>query len=144
MGTLQQLEHWRATHHPRWLVFLRVALGICLFFKGITFMNNSVHLETILAESNLNSYDSWLPLVITWAHLLGGFLIIIGLLTRWAIVLQLPVLLGAIFIVNSPQGIFSEGSEFGFSVIVFLWLVFFLIEGAGPLSLDNYFKQHPK
>ena len=35
------------------------------------------------------------------AHLLGGFLIAIGLLTRVAVVSQIPVLLGAVFIVNA-------------------------------------------
>jgi len=141
---LHQLEQWSTTRHPRWLVFLRVALGICLFFKGITFMSNSVHLETLLAESSLSKFSSWLPLAITWAHLLGGFLIIIGLLTRWATLLQIPILLGAVIFVNASGGIFAAESDFAFSLIVLVLLIFFFIEGGGPLSLDNYFKRNPK
>ena len=144
MGTLHQLEHWSTTHHPRWLVFLRVALGICLSFKGIIFMRDSVLLETMLSQSSLESFNSWLPIVITWAHLLGGFLITIGLLTRWAALIQLPILIGAVVFVNLKRGLFATESELFFSVLVLLLLVFFLVEGGGPISLDHYFKENPK
>jgi putative oxidoreductase len=144
MGMLHQLEQWSNTHHPRWLVVLRVTLGICLFLKGITFMSSSVNLGALLEETNLGKFSTWLPLFITWAHLLGGFLIIIGLLTRWAVFLQIPILLGAIVFVNASKGVFAAESDFGFSLIVLLLLIFFLIEGGGPFSLDNYFKKNPK
>ena len=144
MGMLHQLEQWSTTHHPRWLVFPRVALGICLFLKGITFINDSAHLEMILAEASLGSMKSWLSIAITWIHLLGGFLIIIGLFTRWAILLQIPILIGAVVFINAPRGVFEAESEFGFSFAVLLLLIFFLIEGGGPMSLDNYFKKNPK
>jgi uncharacterized membrane protein YphA (DoxX/SURF4 family) len=142
MNKLHQLEQWSTTHHPRWFVFLRVALGISLFLKGISFMQNAVSLQTILAESGLDSFPSWFPLLITWAHLLGGFLIIIGLLTRWAALLQIPILCGAVILVNSARGIVV--SEFAFSLTILLLLMFFFIEGGGPISLDNYFKKNPK
>jgi hypothetical protein len=44
MGTLQQINRWSLTHHPRWLVVLRAILGICLFFKGIFFLVNTATL----------------------------------------------------------------------------------------------------
>lgn len=141
MGLLQQLEKWSATHHPRWLVFIRVALGISLFIKGISFMYDLPVLENMLSKSSLNNYSSWLALTITWIHLLGGFLIIIGLLTRWAVLLQIPILIGAVIFVNSP---FAAGSEFTFSLLILVLLVFFFVEGGGPFSLDNYFLKHPK
>ena len=144
MGTLHQLEHWSAAHHPRWLVFPRVALGIALFFKAILFMSDSVHLESMLAQSNLSSFNPWLPMVITWTHLLGGFLIIIGLFTRWAALLQLPILVGAVIFVNMQKGLFATESELTFSLVVLLLLIFFFVEGGGPISLDNYFKKNPR
>ncbi len=144
MGWLQQLEKWSITHHPRWLVLFRAVLGIALFLKGISFLNDMISLETMIAQSSISHVPDWITLIITWAHLLGGFLIIIGLLTRWAVLLQIPILLGAVIIINLPRGIFAPGSEFGFSLVVLLLLIFFLIEGGGPLSLDNYFKKHPK
>lgn len=144
MGTLQQIQHWSLMHHPRWLVVPRVALGLCLFIKGISFMISSVHTHQLLYNTVLASSADAIIIGITWAHLLGGFLIIIGLLTRWAVLLQIPILLAAILIMASQYGLFASGTELPFTVIIFLLLVFFLVEGGGPLSLDNYFRLHPK
>lgn len=140
---LHQLEKWSTTHHPRWLVFLRVALGISLFLKGITFLSNSVKLEGILTETGISQYNSWLPLVITCLHLLCGFLIIIGLLTRLLTLIMIPILFFAVVFVNASRGVFAAESEFGFSLVILLMLIFFFIEGGGPLSLDDYFKKNP-
>jgi putative oxidoreductase len=144
MGTLQQLEKWSTTHHPRWLVFLRVALGICLIIKGISFMDESVTLESMLSGTSLGFTGGWLPIIVTWLHLLGGFFIIIGLFTRLSTILLIPVLLVAVLFINLPRGIFAPGSEFGFSLAVLLMLVVFFIEGGGPLSLDDYFRRNPR
>jgi len=146
MGTLQQMTQWSMTHHPRWLVLLRVALGICLFFKGIIFISNTAVLEELLSASRFTQSESmnWLSLIIPFIHLLGGFLIIIGLLTRWAVAFQIPILLGAIIFVNSKRGIFAGESELFLSILILLLLILFFIEGGGPLSLDNYFRKNPR
>lgn len=141
---LRQIEKWSATHHPRWLVLPRVALGICLIAKGISFISNTVALESLLSEGNLHPGGSALPLIITWLHLICGFLIIIGLFTRWATLIMIPILLGAVIFINAPKGIFAGDSEFGFSLAILMILVFFFIEGGGPLSLDDYFKKNPR
>jgi uncharacterized membrane protein YphA (DoxX/SURF4 family) len=144
MGMLHNIEKWSTSHHPRWLVLPRVALGICLFLKGISFMSNTVDLELLLSESNMSVSGPAFTIIITWLHLLCGFLIIIGLFTRLATMLMIPILTGAVLFVNAQRGIFAAESEFSFSLIVLLMLVFFLIEGSGPLSLDSYFKKNPK
>ena len=142
MGTLQHIQQWGTIHHPRWLVVLRIALGICLFFKGIVFMSNSILLERLIEGSPMAGGYSWLPIAVTWANLLGGFFLVVGLLTRWVALLQLPILAGAIIFINAQKGGFAAESELGLAVIVFLLLLFFLVEGSGPLSLDAYFQNN--
>jgi uncharacterized membrane protein YphA (DoxX/SURF4 family) len=124
------------------MVVLRVALGLCLLFKGITFMSNTALLDQLLSGSPWAGNAGWLAIAITWAHLLGGFMITVGLLTRWVALLQLPILIGAIVFINAQKGGFAYQSELGLALIVLLLLVVFLIEGSGPLSLDNYFYQN--
>ena len=141
MGTLQQIQQWSLTHHPRWLVVLRVALGICLFFKGIFFLVNTATLEELVKGSLVANRTDWLVIFITWSHLLGGFLMIIGLLTRWAAMLNIPILMGAIIFINTQRDAFGA-FELPFAFIVLLLLIFFLIEGGGPISLDNFFSKH--
>ena len=69
-------------------------------------------------------------------HLLGGALIIAGLFIRFLCLVHIPILLGAVFIVNIQQGFFSGGTDLLFSLIILLLLCFFLVEG-GNFSLDN-------
>lgn len=139
MNIMHQIEHWSSIHHPRWLVFLRVFLGICLFAKGISFLSNNLLLQTFIAGSSLNDF-LWLTSVITWAHLLGGFLLIIGLFTRIACLVQIPILIGAV-IINAKEGILSINTDLNLALIILFLLIVFFVEGGGPFSLDKYFKE---
>jgi uncharacterized membrane protein YphA (DoxX/SURF4 family) len=142
MNILHRVDSWSSSHHPAWLVVIRVALGIGLFIKGIAFIGDTARLQQLLSSSNFTQPFPWLSYVITWLHLFGGFMIIIGLFTRLMAALQIPILLGAVFFINSGGGIFASGSELGLALAVLLLLVVFLIEGSGPLSLDHFFKHH--
>src|SRR5882757_3526828 len=142
MDTLRNIQQWSVTHHPRWLVILRIALGLCLFAKGITFISNATLLERLLSGSAMANSSGWLAIVITFANLLGGFMLIVGLMTRLVALLQIPILLGAIIFINAQKGGFAAESELGLAVVVLLLLVLFLIEGGGPLSMDGYFSKN--
>jgi uncharacterized membrane protein YphA (DoxX/SURF4 family) len=144
MTTLQQIRNWSATHHPRWLVIVRIGLGLFLLAKGINFMHDSTMLDRLLygGASMAENETHWLPLLITWANFLGGFMIIIGLWTRLICLLQLPILVGAIIFINSQRGGFAPESELGLAILGLVLAIFFLIEGSGPLSLDAYFERN--
>jgi len=140
MAILHQLDKWSTTH-PRLLLLLRAALGIALVWKGISFMNDMMSLKTLLAGSSFSFLPDWVALVVTWIHLLCGFLITIGLFTRLSALLQIPILIGAV-IINTSSGIFTPGSELIYALLILVLLVFFLFEGGGELSLDDYVKKH--
>lgn len=142
MGTLQQIHRWSLTHHPRWLIVVRVALGLILFVKGISFMRNATRLVELLESSIIVKGSAWWALFITWAHLLGGFLIIIGLFTRLSVLVQIPILVGAIIFLNLQPGVFNLAFELPFAAATLLLSLFFLVEGGGPLSLDNFFSKY--
>jgi len=141
---MQQLRNWSAAHHPRWLVIVRIGLGLFLMAKGINFMRDSTLLDRLLYGSVTlaDNETHWLPLIITWANLLGGFMILIGLWTRLMCLLQLPILIGAIIFINSQKGGFAPESELGLAILTLILVLFFLIEGSGPLSLDAYFEKN--
>ena len=143
MNLLHRIERQGDLHHPGWLVIVRVALGIGLFAKGISFISDTAQLQQLLAASHFTQSFPWLSYAITWLHLFGGFMIIIGLFTRIVVALQIPILLGAIIFINSGNGIFASGSELVLSIGVLLLLILFLVEGSGPVSLDRYFKNNP-
>jgi uncharacterized membrane protein YphA (DoxX/SURF4 family) len=141
MQYLHKLNDWSIKHQPQWLVFVRVALGLCLLARGISFIRNSTILQEIFTRSSIPQGLSWAASFIPWAHLFGGCMIVIGLFTRLAALLQLPILIGAIIFVNTRSGIYAGQSDLLFSIIVLVLLIFFLIEGGGPYSMDNYRKR---
>jgi uncharacterized membrane protein YphA (DoxX/SURF4 family) len=144
MNLLQRIDRWGETHHPRWLDVIRVLLGVFLFYKGVVFIQNIDVLKSVINESPVLTVMSfWLAHYIVFAHLLGGVLIIFGLLTRVAILANIPILIGAIFFVHTSTGLFNVHGEAGLSILVLLLLLFFLVEGSGPISFDEYMRRHP-
>ena len=140
MAILHQLDKWSTTH-PRLLLLLRAALGIALTSKGIVFISDIMSLKSLLSSSSLNFLPDWMALVVTWIHLLCGFLITIGLFTRLSALIQIPILIGAV-IINASAGVPNQGSELLYSVLILVLLVFFVFEGGGELSVDDYTKKH--
>lgn len=141
MSLLKQMDEWSVKHHPKWLVVLRVVLGFLLFFKGFGFIENNVLLADVIARTEFIQQATWLTTIIPWIHLLGGSMIIIGLFTRLSCLVQIPIVLGAVLLVNVKQGLFAGGSDLPFSIIILLMLCFFFVEGGGPLSFDGYLRR---
>lgn len=77
------------------------------------------------------------------AHLAGGILISLGLITRWAVVFQIPILIGAVILTGKQSGMFDFYSQFWLSLLVLALLVLFLVYGSGPFSVDEHLRKHP-
>src|SRR5882757_8897940 len=135
MNLVQRVEHWGDTHHPQWLDIVRIALGLFLCYKGVDYLYNmSAMLNLITNKMDFGSFTSMLMSnYISFAHILGGILLILGVLTRFACLLQIPVLLGAIFFLNTS--LYRPFSETALAVLVLLLLILFLVVGNGPLQL---------
>jgi putative oxidoreductase len=135
MNQIQRLEHWGDAHHPKWMDIVRIALGLFLLLKGIEFANNMNHLMAIMSGLPFGNFMMViLAHYVLFAHILGGVLLITGLLTRLACIIQIPILFAAIFAIN----IFRQFSELSSSVLVLLLLFYFLVIGSGRWSLDYY------
>ena len=65
----------------------------------------------------------------------------IGLMTRLAAVLQLPVIIAAFFYNLIPSA-FGSGAQLLLSVVLFILLVAILYKGSGPISIDRFVKRH--
>jgi putative oxidoreductase len=138
MNYLDRIRNWGDHHHPAWLDFFRVALGVILFYKGVSFLRDTDGIASIVS-SGFRGWSSFaLVHYVAFAHLVGGVLIAIGMLTRIAILFQIPIVLGAIVFLNANRGVFSIYSELLLSIVVLFALILFLIVGPGPYSFDNY------
>ncbi|MCI0450048.1 MAG: DoxX family protein [Chlorobi bacterium] len=144
MYILSKIDAWAERHHPKWIDVLRILLGLILLYKGLYFISNTQAIVALLQNTEFELWAITIAHYVVAAHIMGGLLIAIGLLTRVAVLFQVPVLLGAIIFVNLPKGLLSFNSETELSVLVLFLLVFFLIEGSGPLSVDEFVKKHPE
>lgn len=135
--TVKDLNKWANAHTYFTLDLLRIALGVFLFFKGITFITNIQYLVDLISPIDKIGGGMFLIHYIAPAHMIGGIMIVFGLLTRWAIIAQLPILIGAV-IVNFMGELHAQNL-----IIAFLTLslcVFFLFYGSGKHSADYFFK----
>ncbi|MBC8045454.1 MAG: DoxX family membrane protein [Fimbriimonadaceae bacterium] len=144
MNALQKLQTYGETHHPKWLDLLRIVLGVILVSKGLYYISNNDVLGNILKNSRFPMYSMIIVHYVAFAHLIGGILIIIGMVTRIAILFQIPILLGAIFFVESSEGILSTNSNLWFAILVLFLLIFFFIYGSGPWSADAILEKNKK
>src|SRR4051812_10240315 len=118
MNVVQRIETWGDTHQTKWFALLRIVLGVIIFFKGLYFVQHTDAILQMIANSAVSIYAVFLAHYVALAHLVGGVLIAIGLITRLAIIFQIPILLGAIIFVNAQRGFYSIHSELGFSLLV--------------------------
>ncbi len=144
MNLMNQMDQWSRKHHPKWLVLLRIVLGIALLLKGFEFIQHSVEITGLVEGGSVIQKATWLNSFIPWIHILGGSMILVGLFTRFWTLMQIPILLGAIYFINASTGVFAGEPNIMFPIIILILLVFFLIEGGGPISLDNYFRNYKK
>jgi uncharacterized membrane protein YphA (DoxX/SURF4 family) len=138
MNLVQRVEHWGEAHHPQWLDIVRILLGIFLCYKGVDFlMNMGQMLSLIINNMSFGSFtEMMMGNYISFAHILGGILLILGVLTRFACLLQIPILVGAVFFVNTS--LYRPFSEMMIAILVLLLLILFLIVGNGPVQLLKF------
>ena len=135
--SVKGLNKWANAHTNYGLDILRVALGVFLIYKGASFITNSRSFEDLISPLS-NFMGGMLTFhYIAAAHIMGGVMIIFGLLTRWAIIAQLPILFGAV-IVNFI-GEFNA-TNLLLSGLTLTLSLFFLFYGGGKHSADYYFK----
>ena len=117
------------------LIF-RVILGLTLFIKGVSFIRNKVLIETLISKNAILEKLTFLNLLIPFIHILGGFFILIGIYTRIAILIQIPIIIAAIiFLFNSGSDAYPK--EIAFATTILIMLVIYLKFGDGFYSWKN-------
>jgi putative oxidoreductase len=137
MNTVKTFNKWANAHTYLPVDFLRMALGVVLFMKGMYFVSNVQYLVDLISPIDHIGGGMFLLHYIAPAHLVGGILIFFGLLTRWAIAAQLPILIAAVII--NFMG-YMHHQNLLIALLTLGVCVFFLIYGSGKNSADYFFK----
>ena len=138
--------------HAWGTALLRIWLGILFVMHG--YLGAAVlGPEAIAAYTTRMGFPAPAGVALAWyligAHLVGGALLVIGLWTRAAALVNVPVMASAVFLLHVPQGFFmtgiivdaaagralAGGYEFTLTVLVATLAVMLL--GPGALSVDH-------
>lgn len=133
-------------NQPQWLTILRVILGLILFWKGVIFIRDTALLKSLIEQTGIETFSqsaATLALVVSILSLLCGLFIAVGLFTRISSIVQIPILIVAIFFVNLKSTA-ENAFELVLSIIVLILLIVFTIKGSGALSADEYFRTYYK
>ncbi len=141
MSFVDKFQEWTASHNPKWLALIRVAVGAALLLSGVDFLNNQYKFEQLLDANGFTQYKDIMWNTIPWVHIGGGFLMIIGLFTRFAAFVQIPLLLASLIFVSEKKDLFPNETNVVLTILLLLLLLVFIIEGSGTLSLAYYFKE---
>jgi putative oxidoreductase len=134
--TLQGIKYWGALHHKPWMDPLRIAFGLALLFKGLYYIYNSDYAILWLQSGLfLKEAAGALSIILAFLHIFLGLFILLGILTRFASVVLVPVLLIGVAFANPSL---TNPLEILFSIMALALCVFFFIEGSGKFSLYAY------
>ena len=144
MTIFKKFSNWGDAHHPKMLDVIRMLVGLLLVVKGYVYFIHAAYIRDLIIENKLiNQSEDLISAIIfytTYVQLVGGTMIFLGLLTRLASILVLPIVFGAIFFINILNPFFN--AELWLSILVMALLILFIVIGSGPLSLDRFLSNY--
>jgi uncharacterized membrane protein YphA (DoxX/SURF4 family) len=141
MEGIERLRRWLDARRDLWLDLLRVYVGFALFAKGVAFVRQGNALFEQVREAGVGFSEGLIAHYVVLAHIGGGLLLGIGLITRLAAAIQIPVLVGAVVLVHAREGLFTQAMTLELSVLVLVLLGLFTAAGGGPISVDAWLRK---
>ena len=145
MKNLKETVNWIDQRRDLCFDLMRIYLGIGLLVKGIYFLWQPDYVASLVMVSG--NYSAWNTLVVHYvamAHIAGGLLMAIGMISRVGAAIQIPILFGAVFLIHLKEGLFAKDQSLEFSALVLFLLVLVTVYGSGKLSIDHYLEKHNK
>lgn len=138
MNKIRECKTWLRAHEDLFIDLLRIYLGCGLVVKAIFYMQHRDLLNQMITDSDIGWIGgSMIAFYVILAHLVGGAMLALGLLTRIAAFAQLPILLGAVFALYLPRFATIEPRQYlEYAGLVAFLLMLFGIFGAGRFSFD--------
>ncbi len=134
MKIFNKIVEWFNSNHDLAYSLIRIILGVALFVRGLILLSDPAAISELAGQNKLYWWFSYITII----HIIAGLLLTFGLLTRIAALLQIPILVGAVFFIHINQGLVTEGQSLELAALVLALLIIFFLFGSSSLSLDNY------
>ncbi|MFT4604637.1 MAG: putative oxidoreductase [Rhodothermales bacterium] len=131
MPAYRRLVTWQWSHNSIAIDLIRIFIGGALLIRGLAFLSDPELLREFAGPRGM----SVAPLVV-WTHIGGGLLLALGLFTRIAALIQVPILVVAVFFVHLPGGFSTDNQSLELSALVLVIMAVLMVYGSGKLSLD--------
>ncbi len=127
-----RIHAWQWAHNSAGFDVIRMFLGAALLARGLWF---AIDNESMISLAGNRAID-WTMYYAIAGHIIGGLFMLIGLFSRMAAFVQIPILVVAVFFVDYSQGFATANQSLELSSLVLMLLCVVLIFGAGKWSLD--------
>src|SRR5690606_38393517 len=127
MSLINRISHWSEVHHIQWREYLRIFLGIIILAKGVSFVADREAVRSLIEQTNFQLYIWGAVHYVVFTPVVGGLFIIMGFLTRLALVFLLAMLISSVFFVKISRGFSLLNSVFWLSLIVMILLILIVI-----------------
>jgi len=142
MDRLRKLLKWIQDNSDVLFDVVRIYIGVGLAIRGFLAVVDPGFFGSWLADFGVTgAAASAARLYIIAAHLAGGILLALGYLTRLAALVQLPILIGAVFFIHFPEGLAATDQSLEFSALVLFLVTLFAVRGSGRLSVMSYLRK---
>jgi uncharacterized membrane protein YphA (DoxX/SURF4 family) len=142
MNTINKITTWGDNHHFAWFDLFRITLGAFLIYKGIEFGRNPHEIKALVNANSSDMFAFFYVQIIPMIHIAGGALIALGIMTRWAVAFQIPILLAAVILSLLNLQPMQLYTQLAISLGILVLLFAFLLYGSGPFSVDAFFKKN--
>ena len=124
---------------------LRMYLGLGLLVRGMLFIADANSFLDLIGANPSDMLRSTVLLhYVALSHLLGGFMLLTGLLSRVGALIQIPILVGAVFVEEMSGGLTAGTQGFEVAMLTLFLLILIFLYGSGDISSDHYFfRQSP-
>lgn len=124
------------------LTLLRAVLGIIFVYHGYLklFVPGGFKGAVSFFAASGIVLPAYSALLAAAAEFLGGLLLLIGLFTKWASIVLFIEMLVAFFMVHLKNGFSASNNGYEFVLLILAALAVVLINGAGSLSAEKFFK----
>jgi uncharacterized membrane protein YphA (DoxX/SURF4 family) len=134
------MDQWTEQKRIVPIDIIRILFGIFIIWKGYQFGEKP---ETIpMVMGRFSFLELFLIIYIVIVQFAAGILIMVGLVTRTAIICLLPIMIGAVIYSTRATVVLPYTGE-ALAVLCLLLSLAYLVYGSGVLSCDLYFRKHP-
>ncbi len=123
------------------LDLIRFYVGLYLFYKGLTFMFFPKLLAYWIESGQLLVLETLAAHYVVLAHVFGGLLLLLGLATRFAAIIQVPILLGAVYYVHIKESGMIVSQNMELTLVILFLLLMIIYTGPAKCSLDAYIEK---